>query len=164
MRYARHLAAAMLLSCAILLAGCASTAASPDLTPSGAAGDALIVRADHDQLTFQPSALHITRQGAAPVTLHFDNSTATWQHNWVLLRGDREAVDLLVADGRSRGAGSQFLPADRSAIIATTRLLEPGEAETISFPVSEPAGVYIFVCTVPGHYEGGMHGTLTIMD
>ncbi|CAN5471439.1 hypothetical protein BH09CHL1_BH09CHL1_30860 [soil metagenome] len=41
-----------------------------------------------------------------------------------------------------------------------TSLLNPGGTETIT--VNLPAGSYQFYCTVPGHAEAGMVGTLTV--
>lgn len=41
-----------------------------------------------------------------------------------------------------------------------TSLLNPGASETIT--VNLPAGSYQFYCTVPGHAEAGMVGTLTV--
>ncbi len=42
-----------------------------------------------------------------------------------------------------------------------TSLLNPGGSETIT--VNLPAGSYQFYCTVPGHAEAGMVGTLTVV-
>lgn len=39
--------------------------------------------------------------------------------------------------------------------------LEPGEEAEILWTFGKP-GTYEFACLLPGHYEGGMHGPLTI--
>ena len=36
-----------------------------------------------------------------------------------------------------------------------------GEQETVTF-TAPAAGTYTFLCTVPGHYDTGMSGTLTV--
>jgi plastocyanin len=36
-----------------------------------------------------------------------------------------------------------------------------GETETAGFEITEP-GEYTFYCSVPGHRQGGMEGTLTV--
>ena len=41
--------------------------------------------------------------------------------------------------------------ASMSDVIAATKLLGPGESETISFTAPEP-GDYQFVCSFPGHF------------
>lgn len=42
----------------------------------------------------------------------------------------------------------------------TSKMLNPGESTTVT--VKAPAGDYRFICTVPGHAEAGMTGTLTL--
>ncbi len=44
-------------------------------------------------------------------------------------------------------------------IIAKTKLLGPGESDTITFTLKEP-GKYVFLCSFPGHYVT-MNGTIT---
>ncbi len=39
--------------------------------------------------------------------------------------------------------------------------LEPGEEAEIIWTFGKP-GSYEFACLIPGHYEGGMHGPLTV--
>jgi uncharacterized cupredoxin-like copper-binding protein len=41
----------------------------------------------------------------------------------------------------------------------TSKLLNPGESTTVT--VNAAAGDYQFICTVPGHAEAGMTGTIT---
>jgi azurin len=41
--------------------------------------------------------------------------------------------------------------ASKGDVLAATKLLGPGESETITFTVDEP-GDYQFVCTFPGHF------------
>ncbi|MGH2549025.1 MAG: cupredoxin domain-containing protein [Thermomicrobiales bacterium] len=42
----------------------------------------------------------------------------------------------------------------------TSKMLNPGESTTVT--VNAPAGEYQFICTVPGHADAGMTGTLTL--
>lgn len=42
-----------------------------------------------------------------------------------------------------------------------TKLIEPGSTETIEFEVNDP-GQYPFYCSVPGHRDDGMEGTLEV--
>ncbi|MBN8835365.1 MAG: azurin [Niastella sp. SCN 39-18] len=49
-------------------------------------------------------------------------------------------------------------PSMVSSVIAHTKLLGPGESDTITFKVTEP-GVYDFICSFPGHF-GSMKGKI----
>ena len=51
-------------------------------------------------------------------------------------------------------------PAMASDVIAHTKLLGPGESETISFKIPDP-GVYDFICSFPGHF-GTMKGKIVV--
>jgi len=42
-----------------------------------------------------------------------------------------------------------------------TKTIQPGEQDTVSFTPAK-AGTYEYTCTVPGHAEKGMKGTLTV--
>lgn len=43
----------------------------------------------------------------------------------------------------------------------STPVVDPGEEATVEFTVRE-AGAFRFICTVPGHNELGMNGTLRV--
>lgn len=56
-------------------------------------------------------------------------------------------------------AATEHIPASmKSDVIAHTKLLGPGESDTITFTLTDP-GVYDFVCTFPGHF-GTMKGKI----
>jgi uncharacterized cupredoxin-like copper-binding protein len=40
--------------------------------------------------------------------------------------------------------------------------VQPGDSDSITLTMPDSAGEWEFYCTVPGHYEAGMHGTLTV--
>jgi azurin len=55
---------------------------------------------------------------------------------------------------------TDYIPADASdQIVAHTRLLGPGESQTLEFDA--PAGTYPFLCSFPGHV-GLMNGVLVV--
>ena len=56
-----------------------------------------------------------------------------------------------------------YIPNDSQAanIIVHTKLLGPGEEDTISFTPKAP-GVYEYVCTFPAHAAAGMRGKITV--
>jgi azurin len=47
-------------------------------------------------------------------------------------------------------------------LIAYTEMIGGGETSTVEFTVPETAGDYDFICTFPGHYQGGMVGILRV--
>ncbi len=49
----------------------------------------------------------------------------------------------------------------RSVTLVDTHL-EGGEEATVTFTVPTEEGVYTFVCIVPGHSVGGMHGVMSV--
>jgi len=75
-------------------------------------------------------------------------------HNFILLKDGTD----LAAFAASAVNAPDHIPANNPAIIAHTKLLGPGESDTIEFTV--PAGSYTYICSFPGHYLT-MTGTLT---
>jgi azurin len=83
------------------------------------------------------------------VTVKYINSSTTLQHNWVLV--NKGAKDDVALRGTLFATANWIEPSDTHIVNSThTALLEPGEAEEISF-TAPSAGTYQFVCTFPGH-------------
>ncbi|MCU0494113.1 MAG: plastocyanin/azurin family copper-binding protein [Chloroflexaceae bacterium] len=149
----RQLLLALVLLCAGLLAACNRQDAQPQGSGSGTN---LTIGVPGMRLLFDRDTLSVPAN--AQISLTFNNSNAGLQHNWVLVRGG-DSVAAAVNDGGQ--TQPDFLPSDRSQIIAATRVLNSGESETISFTAPGP-GSYSFICTVPGHFIGGMKGVLRV--
>ncbi len=74
----------------------------------------------------------------------------TMSHNWVLLKKmDASAVNALAMSAASKTP--DYLPADQSSILAHTKLLGPGQSDTVEITVPSEAGSYPYICTFPGH-------------
>jgi azurin len=71
-------------------------------------------------------------------------------HNWVLLTPRDDAAVLALA-GAAATKMPDYLPDDRSAVLAHTKILGGGETDTIELTVPAAPGDYPFVCTFPGH-------------
>jgi azurin len=54
----------------------------------------------------------------------------------------------------------QFVP-DMAEILASTRLVDPGQSQTIQFRAPTQEGQYPYVCTFPGHWRL-MNGLLKV--
>ena len=121
---------------------------------AAAGGAAITSKADSTgQLKFAESTLSGAANQALSVT--FQNP-APLQHNWVLVQPGQE--DAVATAGAANGGN---VPEGTAGLIAGTQVLNQNGEETIEVP-AQPAGTYSYICTVPGHYQAGMKGTLTI--
>jgi azurin len=71
-------------------------------------------------------------------------------HNWVLLR-PLSAAELDRFAAAAVAHPPEYLPPDRSAVLAHTRMLGPGERDTLDLTAPLEPGEYVYVCTFPGH-------------
>lgn len=82
-------------------------------------------------------------------------------HDWVLsAESDMQAI---VTGGIQAGLAADYLPADKSKIIAHTKLIGGGESDSTTFKTSalKAGTTYKFFCTFPGH-SGIMHGVFSV--
>lgn len=58
---------------------------------------------------------------------------------------------------------TDFIPPDQKfRVLAKTKLLGPGESDTITFRAPQVPGAYDYICSFPGHYASGMKGVMTV--
>ena len=128
-----------------------------------AAGDAPVAISANDQMKFDVT--DITGKVGQKLTISLTNDGSlpklVMAHNIVILKPGTDA-SAFVASASKRAADS-YIPNDDQAacILVHTRLLGPGEDDTISFTPTAP-GVYEYVCTFPGHMLAGMRGKITV--
>jgi azurin len=82
-------------------------------------------------------------------------------HNFILVQPmpDTELNAIGIAASM---AAPKYLPKDMSKVIAhTTKMLGPGESETIDFKAPTEPGAYPYICTFPGHFAT-MRGKLIV--
>ena len=110
----------------------------------------------NDQLKFDKIELHVKANEKVTLTLKNVGTMPkeAMGHNFVLLKDGTD----LSAFSTSAISAPDHIPANNPAIIAHTKLLGPGESDTIEFTV--PAGTYTYICSFPGHYMT-MTGVLT---
>lgn len=85
---------------------------------------------------------------------------AAMAHNLVILKPDTDVMKFVAAAARQ--AANNYMPiAEADSILVSTKLLGPGESDTIHFTPTD-SGVYPFVCTFPAHAMIGMRGTITV--
>ena len=91
----------------------------------------------------------VTIAHAGPVTFDARN-LGKIKHELVVLRTDRPAAALPVANGQASEVGK----------IGEIEQFAPGRIEAASFPLAP--GHYVLLCNVGGHYQQGMHVGLTV--
>lgn len=103
-----------------------------------------------------------TVKAGEEITLTFTNTGVlpieSMGHNVVILEKTADVAQFANASARAKETDyiSHLYVTD---IIAHTKLLGPGESDTIQFTLKEP-GEYIFICSFPGHWAA-MKGTIT---
>jgi azurin len=81
-------------------------------------------------------------------------------HNWVLLKPmTPDAFNTLAMS--CAGNAPEFLPKNKAAVLAHTKILGGGESDTIEFTAPATPGKYPFFCSFPGHF-GMMKGNLIV--
>ena len=142
---------------AMLFAGCGSESASPAAgsqhasatvaaTPATAAAATGAVTVTSTEFAFAPMAI-TAKAGALKITL--DNKGKV-PHELVVLKSGQAAGSLPVKGGRvsEKASVGEVSETAGGTTKSTTLTLEPGR--------------YVIVCNIPGHYQDGMRGTLTV--
>lgn len=92
---------------------------------------------------------------------------AAMGHNWVLLKKGIGAVTFgsTVASGKGGASlATDWIPTQdpqKGQMIAHTKLLGPGESDTIEFTAPTEPGAYEYLCMFPGHFAL-MKGIMTV--
>ena len=99
------------------------------------------------------------------VTVHLKNigelPKEALAHNWVLLAKEALAPKFIEA-GAARPEKDYIAFEQEFYVLAKTRMLGPGESDSVTFTAPAVPGAYEFVCTFPEHYAGGMKGVMTV--
>lgn len=92
-----------------------------------------------------------------------DMSKQAMAHNWVLIK--RGVNPQKFALNASRHRDNWYIdPESEDQIIARTEMVGGGNQDSVTFTVPEEPGSYTYLCTFPGHYIGGMKGTLVVKE
>lgn len=116
----------------------------------------------HDNMTFTGGDLFKVKAGEE-ITLTLKNvgqlPKESMGHNVVILTPGTDHAEF--GGEAFKAKAEDYIPATfASSIVAHTKLLGPGESDTIKFKFDTP-GVYTFVCSFPGHW-GTMKGTIVV--
>ena len=65
-------------------------------------------------------------------------------------------------DTASTEAAHDYVPSASKEVLAHTKLLGPGESDTVTFNAPYIPGEYLYLCSFPGHYSQGTKGFMTV--
>jgi azurin len=99
------------------------------------------------------------------VTIIFKNvgklPKAAMGHNLVILKLNTNAQEFAFASAKH--PESDYIdPELKNKVLASTKLLGPGESETLTFTAPEIPSKYDFLCTFPAHFITGMKGSMIV--
>lgn len=129
---------------------------------AGAAGRTIEITGG-DDMKFSTTAidakpgetLHIVLKGVGTVP------KVAMAHNFVALKGGVDAAKF--SQDAMTARDTDYIPAARKAdILASTKLVGPGETAEVTFKAPAKAGAYPYLCTFPGHFAAGMKGEITV--
>jgi len=156
----RMMVLAVLTAMAMVLAACGGGGSSGGSTGGGSGSGPVTIEigSKGEELAFDKTELTVS--AGQTVTIRFKNNSAVQQHNWILVKGGEAEAANIANAGLSAGPAANYLPADKSNIIAESPLANGNE--TVEVPFTAPAaGTYLYICTVPGHYPL-MQGKLVV--
>ena len=143
-----------------------NTNACPDCTAHAEPKEKQITVTGNDQMQFDTRQFIVDK--GATVKLTFKNTgklpKIAMGHNLVILK---QGISALAFGSKclSNGANATNPLPDtvKSDVLAHTKLLGPGESETITFKAPDKPGDYQYVCTFPGHWQM-MQGIMTVTE
>lgn len=98
-----------------------------------------------NEFEFSPNTFEV--EAGAPINLHLNN-TGALEHNFVILKAGYEANTPFDANNKDVIYYEMKIPAKETSNATFTAPSEPG--------------VYEVICSIPGHLEQHMKGTLTV--
>ncbi|MCH7725635.1 MAG: HEAT repeat domain-containing protein, partial [Planctomycetes bacterium] len=105
----------------------------------------------------------IVVQAGTTVEFRFTNTDAM-EHNFAIIQPGAlaEVGELAEATGRDPDAMERHYIPKSNKILLASKLLQPGQTQSLSFKVPKEPGIYPYVCTYPGHWRR-MYGALYVV-
>ncbi len=103
-----------------------------------------------DVMAFSTNEIRV--KSGTTVKLSFINkaSDAAMKHNFFIVKNG--TAETVATASLTAGPDKSYIPDDKTKILFTSKVLEPGQSEVLIF-AAPPAGTYQFVCTYPGHWQ-----------
>lgn len=130
--------------------------------PAPAEGRAVVVTGN-DAMKFDVTEIKAKPGEALAVTLKNAGTMPKFSmgHNWVLIAANVDLVSF--AEDAAKAVKTDYIPTIKpKRVLAATKLLGPGESDTVRFYAPDKPGRYPFICSFPGHFQVGMKGELIV--
>jgi len=129
----------------------------------GKAAARVIQMTGTDNLRFAPDTIQAKPGERLKIVLKTTSALPkmAMAHNFVLPQPKVDIQAFVTASAQS--PKTQYIaPAFKDQLIAASGLAGNGETVEVEFNAPKAPGSYVFVCTFPGHFQGGMKGTLVV--
>ena len=163
----RHFLCAALCTVALTLSPALALAQATKAAPKGAkaapaAAAKTFTLTGSDNMRFTPAVIRVKAGEKVKVTLKTVSAMPkiAMAHNFVLLKAGADATAVATAGAVARDTAF-VSPKSKALIIVSSGLAGGGESVTVEF-TAPAAGKYQFICTFPGHFQGGMVGQLIV--
>jgi azurin len=147
------------LGCSALLFSVTSCSRAPDVPPKQ-----VEINAD-DKMRFDVTAFEVKPGQKISVTLKNVGTTPKFSmgHNFIMLDRSVNVGNVQTfLDKASTEAAHDYVPPGSKDVLAHTKLLGPGESDTVTFNAPFIPGEYLYLCSFPGHYSQGTKGFMTV--
>lgn len=112
---------------------------------------------DMSAMDYDTKEIKVAAGAAVKVTLQNTSTDKSMMHNFVVVKP--ENAQSVATAGIKAGQANNWVPAEN--VIASSKLVGPGESTTLEFTAPTEKGTYKYICTYPGHYPK-MQGTLIV--
>ncbi len=172
MKIISSLASLAAVIAALFLAGCGkSDSSGAAAAPAAPAAPTRAVPTEgravevvgNDSMKFNVTEIRVKAGEAIALTLKNAGTMPKFSmgHNLVLIENGLKLADF--TSEAAQAVKADYVPDKYKAkIIAATKLLGPGESDTVLFYAPKQVGRYDFLCTFPGHFQVGMKGVLIV--
>ncbi|MGZ4985778.1 MAG: plastocyanin/azurin family copper-binding protein [Chthoniobacterales bacterium] len=147
------------LGCSALLFSVAGCSPAPQTPPKE-----VTIQAD-DKMRYDVTAFDATPGQKIAVTIKNVGTTPKFSmgHNFVMLDKAVNVQNVTTfLDKASTEAAHDYVPPGAKEVLAHSKLLGPGESETVTFNAPFVPGEYLYLCSFPGHYSQGTKGFMTV--
>jgi azurin len=147
------------LGCSALLFSITGCSRAPEAPPK-----TVEINAD-DKMRYDNTAFEAKPGQKISVTFKNVGTTPKFSmgHNFVMLDRTVNTGNVQTfLDKASTEASHDYVPPNSKDVIAHSKLLGPGETETVTFNAPYIPGEYLYLCSFPGHYSQGTKGFMTV--